>query len=154
MKYLWPIFKVLCIALVIHALLAGYASAKPSGIRAIKFALCTTNIRSIVLTKAPGHGVKWYFVITLNQVGVRQFKQMEDRNRGRLVDVVWVGVSFGKRRLDLPIRSNAKRLFLGSRRFSRRAADAKYHLLNKRLRHTMRLNSPCGQISDRVWFQL
>lgn len=128
------------------ALLLRNVSAGPLVSPVIKFALCSKNIKGIVLTKVPGHATKWEFVITLNKVGAQQFRELEDRNPDAIVDVVWDGISFGKRGLDLPVQGDADRLFLGSKWFSHQAAKQRFALLNKRLLRTARLDSPCGEI--------
>ena len=120
------------------------ASGEPLPGRVTKFALCSSNVKSIILTRVPGSGTKWEFVITLNKFGVRQFRHLELKKPGEFVDVVWEGVSFGRRRLDLPVQPSAENLFFGSRWFNRRAAQTKLARLNKRLQRTKKLNSPCG----------
>lgn len=146
MKRLWSLFPALGTGLVLCTLFFYNVFAGPPVIGVTKFALCSTNIRSIILEKVPGDATKWEFVITLNKAGVRQFKELEDRRAGALVDVVWGGFSFGKRRLDLPVPPGAEKLFLGSRWFSLQEAQQRFAQLKKRLLRTKKLGSPCGQI--------
>jgi len=118
------------------------ADQLPPGVN--RFALCSENIHSIVLTKVPGNDVKWEFVITLNRAGAKQFRKLEEGRSNQLVNVVWDGVSFGKRRLDLPIRADATKVILGSKWFDYDDAERTFSLLNTRLLHTRNLNYPCG----------
>lgn len=147
MKFLQFVSATLCTVLLLCALLVCKASGEPLLGRVTKFALCSSNFESILLTKVPGSGTKWEFLITLNRSGARQFRQLELERPGELVNVVLEGVSFGRRRLDLPLQPNAAKLFLGSRWLNRSAAQAKLALLNKRLLHTKNLDSPCGTIA-------
>lgn len=145
MKYFRSAYKSLCVAFMLCALLPRVALANPAANKeAMHFALCSSNVKSIILTKVPGNGTKWEFVITLNSVGAQQFRRLEEKNPRQLVDVVWVGVSFGRRRLDLPVQSDAKKLVLGSKWFSFRAAEEHFDLLNNRLLRKRNLNFPCG----------
>ena len=136
--------RLTCLAFVSYVLLSGRATAAPSPHSATRFALCSKNIHSIVLTKVPGQDVKWEFIITLNRAGAEQFRDLELSRPSQLVEVVWDGVSFGRRRLDLPIRPDATKAILGSKWFDYEEAERTFSLLNKRLLHTRNLNSPCG----------
>lgn len=147
MKFLQLVSATLSAVLLLCSPLVCKASGEPLPGRVTKFALCSSNVKSLILTKVPGSGTKWEFVITLNRSGARQFRQLELERPGELVDVVWEGVSFGKRRLDLPVQPSAEKLLLGSRWFNRRVAQAKLALVNERLLHTEKLNSPCGAIA-------
>jgi len=147
MKRLWSLSSALGAVLILCTLLLRNVSAAPLVSGVTKFSLCSTNVKSIILTKVPGNATKWEFVITLNKVGARQFRELEDRSPGALVDVVWDGIYFGRRRLDLPVQPDAENLFLGSRWFNHQAAEWRFTLLNKRLLRTKRLDSPCGSIS-------
>jgi hypothetical protein len=143
MKYLQALNR-LCVALVLSALIMCDASARSLTKKPVPFFLCSANVKSIILTKVPGSETNWEFVITLNGMGAQQFRELEEVASGRLVDIIWAGVSFGKRRLDIPVPPDAKRLVLGSNWFSASAAHATFDLLNKNLLQKRNLNSPCG----------
>lgn len=83
----------------------------------------------------------------LNSIGARQFRELEQRSWNQFVDVVWAGVSFGKRRLNLPIEPAATRLVLGSNWMNFDDAERIFDRLNEDLLHMKNLNSPCGMKS-------
>lgn len=142
------VLRSICLAFAFFVSLSGRTIAAQLSHGVTRFALCSKNIHSIVLTKVPGNNVKWEFVITLNRAGAKQFRDLEHGRPSQLVDVVWDGVSFGKRRLDLPIRPDAKKVILGSKWLDYEEAEITFSLLNKHLLHTRNLNSPCGAISS------
>ena len=149
MKYEWSVLKVLCAGLLLCASLAHDASAGQPVNRVVRFALCSINIKSIIPAEVPGSRTKWELVITLNRIGVREFRHLENKSPGQFVEVVWDGVSFGTRRLDLPIRSDAKQLLLGTRSLSRASAVARLNLLSKRLLHSKSTSPHCGALSQK-----
>lgn len=144
MNYFRLLFQPQYTAFILCVLFSSTALASLPADKAIQFALCSANVESIILTKVPGNETKWEFVITLNSVGTQQFTQLEGMRPGQLVDVVWAGVSFGKRRLNLPIQSGSRKLRLGSKWFNYRTAQKNFNLLNQKLLHKRDLSSPCG----------
>lgn len=142
------VLRSICLAFASCVLLCGRTTAAQLPHEVTRFALCSENIRSIVLTKVPGNNVKWEFVITLNRAGAKQFRDLEHSRPSQLVDVVWDGVSFGKRPLDLPIRPDATKVILGSKWLDYEEGERTFSLLNKNLLHTRNLNAPCGATSS------
>jgi len=121
--------------------IAGAAS--PSG-HVIRFHLCSDNVKSIGLYKQSGDGNLWHFVITLNDAGTVQFRTVQHSHFGEPVAIVWAGVQFGRRRLDIADLSDTRNLLLVSRWQRYREAQARIALLKRRLLHKQNLHSPCG----------
>ena len=144
MKYIGSLHRSLCVSLVLCALLPRDASSQQATTEVIPFFLCSGNVKNVVLTKVPGNDKQWEFVITLNSTGTQQFKELEEASPGHLVDIVWAGVSYGSRRLDLPVEADATSLVLGSKWFTSTTAHSTFDLLNKNLLKKSNLTSPCG----------
>lgn len=139
--------RSLGVLFVLSVLLPRSAMAGPPDGKVSQFDLCSVNVKNIVLTKVPGNKTEWEFVITLNSLGAQQFKALEKTHFGKIVEVEWAGVPFGRRRLDLPIPEGAKTLFLGSTWLSYNDAENKLDTLNKNLQRTHDLKTPCGGMS-------
>ncbi len=144
MKYPRSFNRSLYFALMLCALLPRDASATATTGRAVQFYLCSANVRRIILTKVPGSEKNWEFVIILNEMGTKEFRELEEAIPGHLVDIVWAGFSFGRRPLDLHVQPDAKRLVLSSKWFSFRAGQANFELLKKKLLQNRNSTGPCG----------
>lgn len=134
-------------ALLLCALLSGNASANSPSSRAIKFALCSDNVKNIIVAKQVD-GDAYRLVITLNSLGAKQFRQMEGRYAGRIINIEWAGISLGEHRLYINVRKDAKQLLLGSAWMSRENAEGRLRLVEQRLLHKKDPRAPCGLIGS------
>ena len=126
----------------------GDAKARRYSEGAISFQLCSSNVRTIGLYKQSGSGNLWHFVVVLNERGTSQFKELEKRYFGKPAEIVWVGVKFGHRRLDIVNLSATRNLMLVSRWETYSKAQARMSLLHDRLLHKPDLSAPCGAQVD------
>lgn len=129
--------------LLVCTLLSGNVTAKSPGYRAIIFALCSDNVKNIIVAKQVD-GDAYRLVITLNSLGAGQFRQIESQYPGRIINVEWAGVSLGKNRLYINVPADAKQLLLGSAWMSRQNAEGKLRLVEQRLLHMKNPHAPCG----------
>ena len=126
------------------------AGAKPPSVHLIRFQLCSHNVKSIGLYKQSGDGALWHFVITLNDAGTAQFRRLQHEYFGEPVEIVWAGVQFGQRRLNIVDLADTHNIMLVSRWQKYRDAQAKIALLKQRLLHKRNLRSPCGSTESGV----
>lgn len=141
--------KALCLTIVSVLLMfwwshARAATTKPDSGNVIRFQLCSNNVKSIGLFEQSGFGKLWHFVVTLNDEGTRQFRELEEKHRGEPVEIVWAGVNFGDRRLDIVKLSTVHNLMLVSRWQTYRKAQAKMSLLHSRLLSKSESGAACG----------
>lgn len=129
---------------VLWGLHARAATAGHDSDSVIGFHLCSSNVKSIGLYEQSGSGKLWHFVVTLNDEGTRQFRELEDKHRGEPVEIIWAGVNFGNRRLDIVNLSTVRNLILVSRWQTYRKAQAKMALLHSRLLRNPDSGAPCG----------
>lgn len=129
---------------VFWGLRAGAATSGRDSEDLIRFQLCSTNVKSIGLYEQSGSGKLWHFVVTLNDEGTRQFRELEERHHGEPVEIIWAGVNFGNGRLDIVNLSTVHNLILVSRWQTYRKAQGKISLLHSRLLRKPELGAPCG----------
>lgn len=132
------------------ALSSCIAGAKPLSDYPMRFQLCSDNVKSIGLYKQSGAGNLWHFVIILNDAGTAQFRKLQHEHFGEPVEIVWAGVQFGRRRLNIVDLADTRNLMLVSRWQKSREAHARIALLKRRLLHKWNLNSPCGSTESSV----
>lgn len=123
---------------------AADTTAGDASERVIRFQLCSSNVKNIGLYKQSGLGNLWHFVVILNDDGTKQFADLQKKRFGDPVEIVWAGVEFGRRRLNIIDLSAAHNLMLVSKWENYRRAQAKMALLHRRLLHKDRLDEPCG----------
>lgn len=102
-------------------------------------------MKNIVVAKQVD-GDAYRLVITLNSLGAEQFRQMESRYAGGIINIEWAGISLGEHRLYVNVSEDAKQLLLGSAWMSRRNAEGKLQLVEQRLLHKKNPHAPCGLI--------
>lgn len=148
MKYMRLLCKGLCVSamLILCALLPHNAVASTSPSNVIRFGICGSNIRNILVTQGADTST-WHFEITLNSIGTKQFRHMwNGKRRSNLVELDWDGVSLGRVLFTSVINSanlsDAKYIHLQSRGWlNLRAAEAQMELLGHK-----DLEVPCGLI--------
>ncbi len=138
------------VVLTACALSARIAGAKPPSDQLIRFQLCSHNVKSIGLYKQSGAGDLWHFVINLNDAGTAQFINLQHKYFGEPVEIVWAGVQFGHRRLNIVDLADTRNIMLVSRWQKSRDAQAKITLLKRRLLHKRNVHSPCGSTESGV----
>lgn len=139
----WNTIFLASMFILAFVFLSQNASAKSPTHKVIKFELCADNVKSLGLYKQ-ANGDLWHFVITLNDMGTDQFRRLQAEHFGQQVEIVWVGVEFGKRLLDIVDLSDKHQLFLVSRWLTHRVAQNRIAVLKSRLLHKMNLDIPCG----------
>lgn len=132
--------------LMLCALLPHNAEASASSSTIIRFGICGSNVRNVLLTKGSDTDT-WHFEITLNSIGTEQFRNMPNgEHLNDSVELDWDGVSLGRVLFTSVINSanlsDAKYIHLQSRDWlSLSAAEAQMKLLGHK-----DLDVPCGPI--------